>query len=147
MTTIATKTIRQRVEAAVAGVTGFHPARTIGDMFGLDPNSYAHKAFSVDLPTTTDGGISRQNSTALSIGARVTSTARIRWTYRIKAKRAATSMDSALDAESAIVAGVMAISQANLHIRFMNATRTIEPRGEWLIGELNFSTTHHFALE
>ncbi len=146
MSTIQIKTIRQRISTAVGSVSGLHPARTIGDMFGLDPNSYAHLAYSVDLPTTTDVGISRQNSTALTTGARVTSTCRVRWTYRIKAKSAATSIDSATDAESDIVGAVMGVSQSNIHVRFLSATRTIEPRGEWLIGEINFSVTHSFSL-
>ena len=68
MATIAIKTIRQRIETAIAAVSGWHRSRSPGDIFGLDPNTYAHQAFSIDIPSTTDLGTSRQNTAALSSG-------------------------------------------------------------------------------
>ena len=146
MATIAIKTIRQRIETAIAAVSGWHRSRSPGDIFGLDPNTYAHQAFSIDIPSTTDLGTSRQNTAALSIGARVSSELRLQWSYRIRPKSQVDSLDSALDAEAELVEAVMGVARTDLQLRYQTAARIIEPRGEWLIGDIRFFASHLLTL-
>jgi len=143
---ITVKTVRERLQTALAAVSGWNPSRTIGDMFGLDPNSYGHKTFSIDVPSTRDLGNSRQHPAQLVTGARVTSEIRVRWSYRVMPKAANESIGSAYDAEAELLSAAMAISLADLHLRYLSASRLIEPRGEWLIGDLRFSAIHLLAL-
>ena len=147
MAVLSVKDLRARLQTALAALSGWRAARTVGDVFGLDPNSYAHQAFAVDAVSTTDLGNSRQHAGTLSEGARCVSEIRVRWTYRLKPKAQSDSLSSAYDAETAIRVAVMGVARSNLHLRYLSAARIIEPRGEWLIGDLRFSAIHTLSLE
>lgn len=147
MAALSVKNVRTRLQTAIAAVSGWNVSRSVGDVFGLDPNSFAHQAFAVDAVSTTDLGNSRQHAGQLSEGARCVSEIRVRWSYRLKPKAQSASLDAAYDAESEIRLAVMSVSRTNLHVRFLSAGRVIEPRGEWLIGDLRFQAIHTLNLE
>ncbi len=147
MSALSVKDVRTRLQTSIAAVSGWNVSRSVGDVFGLDPNTYAHKAFAVDAVSTTDLGNSRQHANFLSEGARCVSEIRVRWSYRLKPKAQSASLGSAYDAESQIRVAVMGVARTNLHLRFLTAGRVIEPRGEWLIGDLRFSAIHNLNLE
>ena len=147
MAALSVKDVRVRLQTAIAALSGWRVSRSVGDVFGLDPNTYAHQAFSVDALSTTDLGNSRQNSAVLSEGARCSSELRVRWSYRLKPKAQSDSLNSAYDAEALVRVAAMGVSRANLHLRYLSAQRTIESRGEWLIGDLRFQAIHNLNLE
>jgi len=143
---VAVTSIRQRIETAVDAVSGFSVAKHPYGVFGRDPASTLHKRFAVGVPATNPTQ-SRQRATH---GATVHTVAAVTYAFRLKPKDQVESYDAAIDAEAEIIKAVMAENAtmwAGVSITFLSVTmREVDPAGEWMIGEIEFSVLHPLAL-
>ena len=141
------KSIRQRVETAIDAVPGFSIAKHPHSVFGRDPSAVLHRRFAVGVPTPTAAEARQRIRNGATVHTRVAVT----YTIRVRPKDQVASYDEALDNEAEIIKAVMAENPtlwAGISIGFVGVTmREIDPAGEWLIGELEFSALHVLALE
>jgi len=76
--------------------------------------------------------------------------AAVTYAFRLKPKDQVESYDAAIDAEAEIIKAVMAENAtmwAGVSITFLSVTmREVDPAGEWMIGEIEFSVLHPLAL-
>ncbi len=142
---IAVKTIRQRVSTAVDAVAGFSESKQPAGVFGRDPASVLHKRYAVGCPRTTSAG-GRQS---VSDGALVRTTVSVTYAHRVKPKDQQASYDDALDAEAALIKAVMSDTGTLQELQLSLSgvpTRQVDPGGEWIVGEIEFSSLHTLAL-
>lgn len=142
---IAVKTIRQRVSTAVDAVTGFSESKQPHGVFGRDPASVLHKRYAVGCPRTT----TVKDRQSLTDGAIVRTSVMVTYAHRVKPKDQQDSYDSALDAEAAIIKAVMADSGTLTELQLSLSgvpRRQVDPAGEWIVGEIEFSSLHVLAL-
>ena len=142
---IAVKTIRQRVSAAVDAVAGFSESKQPSGVFGRDPASVLHKRYAVGCPRTT----TVRDRQTLSEGALVRTVVSVTYAHRVKPKDQQTSYDNALDAEAAIIVAVMADTGSLQELQLSLSgipTREVDQAGEWIVGEIEFSSLHYLAM-
>ena len=126
-------------------VTGFSESKQPHGVFGRDPASVLHKRYAVGCPRTT----TVQDRQSLSDGAIVRTTIIVTYAHRVKPKDQQTSYDNALDAEADIIKAVMADSGTltELQLSLVGVpTRQVDTAGEWIVGEIEFSSLHVLAL-
>jgi hypothetical protein len=73
----------------------------------------------------------------------------VTYAHRVKPKDQQDSYDSALDAEAAIIKAVMADSGTLTELQLSLSgvpRRQVDPAGEWIVGEIEFSSLHVLAL-
>ena len=142
------KSLRQRVETAIDAVTGFSPAKHPYNVFGRDPSSVLHRRFAVGVPRTEPVPNRRQRT---DVGAVVNTLIGVTYCMRVRPKDQVASYDDSLDAEAEIIKAVMADSaalKADAVISFAGVSiREVDPAGEWIIGEVEFTALHTLALE
>jgi len=142
------KSLRQRVETAIDAVSGWSVAKHPYNVFGRDPSSVLDHRFAVGCPRT-DATPARRQRTAQ--GAVCNTVIAVTYAARIRPKDQVASYDDSLDAEAEIIKAVMADTVAlktDASISFNGATmREVDPAGEWIISELEFSALHVLALE
>lgn len=143
---VTVKSVRQRIETAVDAIAGFSVAKHPYGIFGRDPSAVLHKRFAVGVPVT-NAVTARQRA---ANGATVHTAVAVTYAYRLKPKDQVESYDGALDAEAEIIKAAMAENAtlwAGVSITFAGVTlREIEPAGEWMIGEVEFSVLHTLAI-
>ena len=142
---IAVKTIRQRVSAAVDAVTGFSESKQPHGVFGRDPASVLHKRYAVGCPRTT----TVRDRQSLADGALVRTVVSVTYAHRVKPKDQQASYDDALDAEAAIIVAVMADSGSLQELQLSLSgipVRQVDTAGEWIVGDIEFSSMHLLAL-
>tara|TARA_R110000824_G_scaffold66827_5_gene173154 strand:+ start:2273 stop:2716 length:444 start_codon:yes stop_codon:yes gene_type:complete len=142
------KSIRQRVETAIDAVTGFSPSKHPYDVFGRDPSSVLHKRFAVGVPSTLPVANRRQRT---SVGAVCNTTIGVTYCTRVRPKDQVDSYDDSLDAEAEIIKAVMADTAAlkvDASISFDGVVRReVDPAGEWIIGDIEFTALHVLDLD
>tara|TARA_R110001592_G_scaffold357740_1_gene661415 strand:- start:56 stop:499 length:444 start_codon:yes stop_codon:yes gene_type:complete len=142
------KSLRQRVETAIDAVTGFTPAKHPYNVFGRDPASVLHKRFAVGVPRTEPVPNRRQKT---ADGAVCNTALGVTYCIRVKPKDQVASYDESLDAEAEIIKAVMAEStalRADASISFAGVVmREVDPAGEWIIGEIEFTALHILDLD
>lgn len=142
------KSLRQRVETAIDAVTGFTVAKHPYNVFGRDPSSVLHKRFAVGVPRTEPVANRRQKT---DVGAVCNTLIAVTYCMRVRPKDQVASYDESLDAEAEIIKAVMADTTAlktGASISFSGvAMREVDPAGEWIIGEVEFTALHSLDLE
>ena len=142
------KSLRQRVDTAIDAVTGFSPAKHPYNVFGRDPSSVLHKRYAVGVPRTEAVANRRQKT---DVGAVVNTLIAVTYCMRVRPKDQVASYDDSLDAEAEIIKAVMADTaalKADAVISFSGVSmREVDPAGEWIIGEVEFTALHTLALE
>lgn len=142
------KSLRQRVETAIDAVTGFSVAKHPYNVFGRDPSSVLHKRFAVGVPRTEPVPNRRQRKTD---GAVCQTLIGVTYCIRVRPKDQVASYDDSLDAEAEIIKAVMANTStlaADASITFSGVVmREVDPVGEWIIGEIEFTALHVLDLD
>jgi hypothetical protein len=142
------KSLRQRVETAIDAVTGWTVAKHPYNIFGRDPSSVLDHRFAVGVPGTLPAPNRRQRT---GEGAVCNTVIAVTYATRIRPKDQVASYDDSLDGEAEIIKAVMADTAAlktGASISFSGvSTREVEPAGEWIIGDIEFSALHVLALE
>ena len=142
------KSLRQRVETAIDAVAGWSVAKHPYNVFGRDPSSVLDHRFAVGCPNTLPVPGRRQKTAQ---GAVCNTVIAVTYAFRIRPKDQVASYDDSLDAEAEIIKAVMADTVAlktDASISFTGATsREVQPAGEWIVSDLEFSALHVLALE
>jgi hypothetical protein len=135
--------IRGRVATACAALGGWTQSRAAPGRFGADTDQLLPQCFAVEISDTVlHPAPGRQTPT---LGASADSVVAVAWAYRLKGDAPTTSLDAGTTAEAVLVAGVLGVSQADLHLTYTDASRDTETEG-WLIGRVRFRALHRLSL-
>lgn len=146
---LAPSEIRSRITAQVVGVlTDWTCSAGVPELFGLDNRGQMHKGYSVSIPSTLPVGGERQSARgSRSAEALCSSRVVVRWGYRLASDGQVVDYDAALDAELAIAAAIVAVDgNPRLSVVFESAQRATTPDGSHVLGTLEFSILHGYAL-
>lgn len=140
------------VSSTLAGLTGWYASRHGYEDFTAVPDGaeISHQSYSIALLSTVPLA-GRQRLSATEAGTLHRTDLRVRWLYRVRVEQRDTDYASALTAESALRAAVLATAQsAPLRITLGEdgAERRELPAstGPMLLGEIAFTVVHAVPL-
>jgi hypothetical protein len=140
---VSPATIRQRVAAALAGLSGWSESPVDFDVYTLrNYDSLQHRGFAVGIPSTTTSD-TRQRGKALS-----TTQVVVRWGYRIVTDGQVAAGDAATTDELAAIAAIRTMDESEVgRPRLESITRRTsgEPVAMRLT-EATFSVDHFYPL-
>lgn len=143
MAALTVAQIRTRVAAGVAALTGWTQSRFPPGRFGADTDQLLPLSFAVEIAATDLHPTPGRQTPALGCSAE--SVVVVAWAYRLRGDAPVTDLDAATTAEAAMLAAVVGVSQADLHLTFQGAERDTTTEG-WLLGQARFRALHRFAL-
>lgn len=146
--------IRQRIAAGVAtGLTdaGWRESPLVVDLFGHDARTIGHLVFAVGVLGTAPHALDRQSSRggAAVRGAVAATGVVVRWAHRLRSDAHVADYDSALVAQEALVAAVLAVdADPELGIRLLALRRPeVLGDGTYVLGTVEFEVIHRLRLE
>ena len=128
--------VRQAIKTKVETVAGFKLVPFPPNYFRRVQNTIAHKGFTVDMPSSSDGGERMRRGLTY-----VSSTARVIFAFRLRPKDIITDYDLCMDAEEDIINAVLGPVQ-DLQIRYNRSTRDVPDSMEYMITTLEFTILH-----
>ena len=128
--------VRQAIKTKVETVAGFKLVPLPPNYFRRIQNTIAHKGFTVDMPTSSDGGERMRRGLTY-----VSTTARVIFAFRLRPKDIITDYDLCMDAEEDIINAVLGPVQ-DLQIRYNRSTRDVPDSMEYMITTLEFTILH-----
>ena len=143
MAALSRSTIRARLAAGIAALSGFTESRISYDNFGRSPNSMAHKAFAVGVGRTTPRGRPRHSD-----GYHSDTDFPIRVLVKLRPKARISSYGDGLDVEHAAIKAALGVSLANCQILLDSILSPItDPDGEFARYEFVIRVSSVLALE
>lgn len=138
--------LRAAVSTQILTLSGFHLIKQPPDYFGRVQNTLAHKAFTVDLRSSSEA-VERQRK---SVGVMLQTTVGIKFSFRLRPKDLyPTDYDNALDAEKDVINKVLNSYQSvqgGLQIRYNRSTRSVPDSMEYMIINLEFTAQHTLPI-
>jgi len=146
---LAPSQIRARIHTELdSALTDWIRSPGVPELFGLDARATLHQGYAGSIPSTTPVGNERQSARGTR-GAECLCQSRVvvRWGYRFASDGQVADYDEALQAEQALCAAVIAVDgDPQLSLRFELASRATTPDGGHMLGSLEFSVLHSYAL-
>ena len=140
--TIKISTVRQKIAAQIATLSGFHQPKLPPEYLGRITDTIAHKAFGVEVNQV----VNVPERQRLTVGVYVQSTVIVKFAYRLRPHDTyPIDYDASFDAVEDVIQKVLASYQAlsvGLVPKFTNARHTIPNSLEYIIHELTFSVLH-----
>jgi hypothetical protein len=143
MAALTVAQIRARVASALSGLSGWTQSRFPPGRFGADTDQILPLSFAVEIASTELHPSPGRQAPALGCSAE--SVVVVAWAYRLRGDAAVTDLDAATAAEATMLATVVGVSQADLHLTFEGAERDTTTEG-WLLGEARFRALHRLSL-
>ena len=145
MAALSVSTVRTRIAAGVTAIGGWRESRWAFGLFGRDTEHVVAQSFAVGVEETQMHP-SPGRRVVRSEGALVVTTVTVTWASRLRADAQVADYGAALDAEAALIVGVLAVSLADLHLEYLDSRRSTSTEG-YLMGTVRFAAMHHLALQ
>lgn len=144
MAALAVSAVRQRIVAALAGLTGWRESTLAPDTFpGDTPRQTQHLHFAVAVPETP----TLPERQKVTLGAPVQTAVEVRFLHKIRTDAPNTDYDDFLDAEQAALVAVAGIARTDLTLGFEGAGRESLADGTLALSILRFTVQHRLALQ
>ena len=136
--TMALKNIRNLITAKIEDINGFALVKLPPQYFGRVQNTLAHKGFTVDVKSSQDSGV-RQRRAGIIFQCVFT----VSFAFRLRPKDMyPTDYDLCLDAEELVIKACLESYNANIQIRYLRSTRTVQASMEYAIISIDFNILH-----
>lgn len=146
MSAVSLATIRARFATEILTLSGFTQSRNPFDGYGRQPNTVAHKRFSIGITSVVARDDDRQRS---SVGCMCDTEVVVRYPFRIRPKDQVTSFDEALTSAESIIKKLVPRSaplHSDLTIRFSSIDNQLSDTGEYMSVSILFTVLHYITL-
>ena len=145
MSFVSLATIRSRFSTKIGSLAGFTVSRNPYDDTNRNPQTVAHKRFSVGIVACESMEEQRQVS---SVGIMCRTRIRVKFPYRLRPKDQVLDYDNSLDSAELVIRSITvraAPLHTDLHISFRDFSHEIVNSGEYILNQIEFDVLHEIS--